>query len=86
MGYWRFIIIYQILSTILLGKSFNTYNQLTEFNMLKNEKIKLFQKFLEYLQGNEDLTSQDCELIELYGEEFDLWIDYIMTKEKPPSN
>jgi len=54
--------------------------------MLKNEKIKLFQKFLEYLQGNEELTSQDCELIELHGEEFDLWIDYIMSKEKPPSN
>tara|TARA_A100001234_G_scaffold219417_1_gene230176 strand:- start:1299 stop:1475 length:177 start_codon:yes stop_codon:yes gene_type:complete len=57
-----------------------------EFNMLQNEKIKLFQKFLEYLQGNEELTSQDCELIELYGEEFDLWIDYIMSKEKPPLN
>lgn len=31
--------------------------------MIQNEKIKLFQKFLEYLQGNEELTSQDCELI-----------------------
>ena len=56
------------------------------FKMIQNEKIKLFQKFLEYLQGNEELTSQDCELIELHGEEFDLWIDYIMSKEKPPSD
>tara|TARA_B100001094_G_C18014939_1_gene712089 strand:+ start:357 stop:521 length:165 start_codon:yes stop_codon:yes gene_type:complete len=54
--------------------------------MLQNEKIKLFQKFLEYIQGNEDLTNEECDLIRLYGEEFDLWIDYIISKEKPPAN
>jgi len=52
--------------------------------MLQNEKIKLFQKFLEYIQGNEDLTNEECDLIRLYGEEFDLWIDYIIDYTQYP--
>lgn len=51
--------------------------------MLEINRIKLFQKFLECIQGNEDLTNEECNLIRIHGEEFDQWIEYITDKEKP---
>ena len=54
--------------------------------MLEINRIKLFQKFLECIQGNEDLTNEECNLIRIHGEEFDQWIEYITDKEKPQWN